>query len=117
MAKWIPCGPDFIETDVVRWREVVWHGRGRSKKSRAVNIGERVVTGEVVKDEGDGWVRVLVRRCEIVNEKTTRKLSPLSKDQEIRRKRSTIEHGSPERLLWSDESARAVLASRFLAHR
>ena len=38
----------------------------------------------------------------------------LRKGQAIRRKRSTIKRGKPERLPWSDENARANLVSRFL---
>jgi len=35
----------------------------------------------------------------------------------VRRRRRTIERGNPERLLWSDESARAALNSKFLGKR
>ena len=118
MAKWISCEDGFIEADVVRWKEGVWERRGRSKKGRAVHVGERVVTGEVVKDDGDGWVRVLVRGCETVSEKPGRnRMAALPKGLEIRRKRSTIERGSPERMAWSDETARGALFSRFLGKR
>jgi hypothetical protein len=41
----------------------------------------------------------------------------LPKGENIRRKRRTIERGKPERLLWSDESARAIVASKFLGGR
>jgi len=41
-------------------------------------------------------------------------LRPCAQAQEIRRKRSTIMRGKPERLLSSDERARALLASKFL---
>ena len=63
MTKWIPCGDGFIEADVVRWKEGVWERRSHRRNARAVNVGERVVTGEVLNDDGDGWVRILVRRC------------------------------------------------------
>ncbi|MGD0519833.1 MAG: hypothetical protein ABSA48_01135 [Terracidiphilus sp.] len=38
----------------------------------------------------------------------------LRKGENIRRKKRTIERGKPGRLLWSDESARAIVASKFL---
>ena len=79
-----------------------------------MNIGDRVVIGEVVRDQG-GWVDVLVRGCSVASEKPGRKVALLPKGQEVRRKRHTIERGKPERLLWTDESARAILASKFLS--
>ena len=122
MAKWIPCEDGFIEADVIRWKEGVWERRGRlgrriTKRTRAINVGDRVVTGEVLKDDGDGWVRVLVRKCEIVSEKPGRRVALLPKGEEVRRRRRTIERGEPERLLWSDETARGALISQFLGKR
>ncbi len=81
-----------------------------------MNIGDRAVIGEVIRDHG-GWVDVLVRGCTIVSEKPGRKVLALANNMEVRRKRHTIERGKPERLLWSDESARAILASKFLRGR
>ncbi len=112
-AQWIPCGSGFIEADVIRWNEGVWQ-KPRRRRGRAVNIGDRAVIAEVIRDEG-GWVDVLIRGCTIVSEKPGRKVALLPKGQEARRKRRTIERGKPERLLWSDESARAILASKFLS--
>jgi xanthine/CO dehydrogenase XdhC/CoxF family maturation factor len=114
-AEWVPCGGGFIEADVIRWAEGVWQ-KPRRRRGRAVNIGDRVVIGEVIRDEG-GWVDVLVRGCSVASEKPGRKVALLAKGQEVRRKRRTIERGKPERLLWSDESARALLVSKFLSGR
>jgi hypothetical protein len=114
-AAWIPCGSGFIEADVIRWNEGVWQ-KPRRRRGRAVNIGERVVIAEVVRDEG-GWLDLLVRGCTVANEKPGRKVLPLAKNTEVRRKRHTIEKGKPERLLWSDESVRALLVSKFLSCR
>jgi hypothetical protein len=33
---------------------------------------------------------------------------------EVRRKRQTVEKGKPERLLWSDETVRALLIGRLM---
>jgi len=114
MTKWIPCSGGFIEADVVRWTEGVWERRSRRKNARATNVGERLVTGEVIREDAEGWVFILVRDCAMVSEKTGRKVSLLAKGEEIRRRPKTISRGRAERLPWSDESARANLASRFL---
>ncbi len=112
MEKWVPCGSGFIEADVIRWKESVWEKRQRLR-GRAVNAGERMVTAEVLRD-ADGWVELLVRESTIVSEKPGWLLKPLLKNVEVRRRRRTIERGNPERLLWSDESVRAGLSSKFL---
>jgi hypothetical protein len=109
-AEWIPCGSGFIEADVIRWNEGVWH-KPRGRRGRTVNIGERQVIAEVIRDEGD-WVDLLVRDCTVSSEKPGRKVLPLAKKLEVRRKRRTIQKGKPQRLLWSDESVRALLVSK-----
>jgi len=114
-AEWVPCGGGFVEADVIRWNEGVWQ-KPRRRRGRAVNIGDRVVIAEVVRDEG-GWVDLLVRGCSVASEKFGCKVLPLAKNAPVRRKRHTIEKGKPERLLWSDESARALLVSEFLGSR
>lgn len=115
MRKWIPCGGGFVEADVIRWKESVWK-RPKRGRGRAVNVGDRMVTAEVIRDE-DGWVDLLVRGYAVVHEKTGRKVvEVLAKGTEIRRKRSTIELGNPERLPWSDETVRAILVSRYLGN-
>ena len=113
-AEWIPCGSGFIEADVIRWNEGVWH-KPRRRRGRAVNIGERIVVAEVLRDEG-GWLDLLIRGGAVASEKTSCKVSVLATNLEIRRKRHTIEKGKPERLLWSDETVRAVLVSKFLGN-
>jgi hypothetical protein len=112
-AKWIPCGSGFIEADVIRWKEAAWEKR-RRLRGRAANAGDRMVIAEVIRDE-DGWVELLVRESTIVSEKPGWLLKPLPKNLEVRRRRRTIERGNPERLLWSDESVRAGLKSKFLS--
>lgn len=117
MTQWIPVGDDFIVADMIRWSEGVFKNR-QSKKGRAVKLGERVVIAEVLRDEA-GWVALLVRSCEVVAARIGRTVSEvpvLPKDTTMKRKRATISRGKAERLAWSDESARAVLASRFLGN-
>lgn len=111
-AEWIRCGGGFIEADVIRWTEGVWR-KPRRNRGRSVNIGDRVVIAEVIRDDGE-WVDLLVRACAIARENSGLENMLLAKDSEVRRKRHTIEKGKPERLLWSDETVRALLVSRFL---
>lgn len=109
MGAWTRCGDGFIEADVIRWKEAVWDSP-RKRKGAALRIGERLVTAEVVADEGE-WVRLLVRECLETARFSVRKPVVLFKaGTVIRRARKTIiKYGEPERLLWSDESARACL--------
>jgi hypothetical protein len=107
MAMWVSCTDGLIPADVVRWEETAWERRGR--RGKAVNVARLGVTAEVLSADGEGWLQLLVRASAVVSEKTGRVLAPLTKDTEIRRKRSTVARGTPERLLWSDESARAAV--------
>ena len=117
-AEWIPCGSGFIEADVIRWKEAAWEKRPRRRwRGRAVNAGQRMVVAEVIRDYKDGWVELLVRDSTVISEKPGWLLKPLLKDLAVRRRRRTIERGNPERLLWSDETARAALNSKFLGKR
>jgi hypothetical protein len=116
MAEWVSCGSGFMEADVIRWKEAAWEKRSRRRNARAVNAGERMVIAEVISDQ-NGWVDLLVRGCTIVGEKPGWLLKPFVENLSIRRRRGIIERGNPERLLWSDESARAALNSRFLGKR
>jgi hypothetical protein len=118
MSEWVPIeSGGFIAADVIRWKEGVYSPR-RSRKSKAPRIGDRLVTAEVIKaPDADGWTRLLVRQCEIILEMAVKKPSLITAGTEIRRSAKTIMRGKVERLLWSDESARAVVASKFLGNR
>lgn len=115
MAEWVPIQDGrVIMADVIRWKETVY-GPRRSKKAKAPRLGARLVTAEVLQEpDAEGWMRLLVRKCEIVLELTIRKPWPITPGTEMKRAVRTIMRGKPERLLWSDESARAVVASKFL---
>lgn len=118
MAEWVQIQDGgFIAADVIRWKEGVYRPR-RSRKAKALRIGDQLVTAEVLKEpDANGWVRLLVRKCEIILELSIKKPSPIATNTEIKRAQKTIMRGKPERLLWSDESARAVVASKFLGNR
>jgi hypothetical protein len=53
-VKWIPCGNGFIEADLVSWKEIVWEKRSRRRNARAVNVGDRMVTAEVLREDAEG---------------------------------------------------------------
>ena len=120
MGEWVAADP-IIEADVIRWTEPVFERPRTGKKARP--IGERVIVAEVLERTKDGWLRLLVRACTVTRDDAARKTIPLFKTEErIKRAVKTVMHGKPERLLWSDETARAALlrdalleASRFLS--
>lgn len=118
MAEWIPIGPGgFIKADVIRWKEWVYKSR-RSRRKRSKRLGERLVSAEVLSEpDKKGWVQLLVRQCEIISELAIKRPWPIPSGTEIRRAEKTILRGNPERLLWSDETARDIVASRFLGNR
>lgn len=117
MDQWIPAS-DFIPADVIRWTEAVFDRRRRGK---ALRIGERQMAAEVIERGEDGWTRLLVRACTITKDEFAGKRIQTFKPGELlKRGVRTILRGKPERLMWSDESARdAVLGktrvSRFMA--
>jgi len=78
-----------------------------------VNVGDRLVIAEVIRDDGE-WVDLLVRDCTLPSEKSGGETTLLAKKTELHRKRHTIEKGKPERLLWSDETVRALLVGKLL---
>jgi hypothetical protein len=118
MAVWIPVGDGFIEADVIRWKEPVFKNR---RSGRAALVGDRVVFAEVLREsDADGWVYLMVRRSEVVSAKIGWSLSDVllpAIGTETKRQLRTIFRGNPERLAWSDESARAIVASRFIGNR
>jgi len=118
MGDWIPLKGGFIEADVIRWEEAVFAPKGR-RSPRPIKIGARRVTSEVLKaPDAEGWVALLVRQCEVLSETVIgRTVEVFKNGKNIRRSEKTILRGTPERLLWSDESARDIVASRFLNDR
>lgn len=106
MEQWVEA-KDFIAADVIRWTEGVYDNRRRGK---ALRIGERLVAAEVLQRGKDGWVRLLVRACTITkDEMGGRTVQTLKTGALIRRASKTLLRGKVERLLWGDESARAVV--------
>jgi hypothetical protein len=63
MARWIRCGEKVIAGDVVRWRELVWGTR----RKNYVKLGSRRVTAEVLAEDGKGFLRLRVLKCEVLD--------------------------------------------------
>lgn len=104
MGEWITADP-IIEADVIRWTEAVFDRRRKGKK--ALRIGERLIVAEVLELTKDGWLRLLVRACTITRDDVAGRSIPTFKQEErIKRAVKTVMRGKPERLIWSDESAR-----------
>ena len=109
MEQWVSASDGFIEADVIRWNESVF-ANPRRGKGKPLRIGERQVVAEVLRTDRDGWVYLLVRACTItVDNFAGRNVLPLKFEAQIKRAKKTILRGKPERLLWSDESARDIL--------
>jgi hypothetical protein len=101
---WVLCDDEVVVGDIVRFTESVWERRGPKRKQRVVRVGEHDVIAEVLTVE-EQWIYLIVMECE--GDK------PLEKGQEIKRKVKTVLKRC-ERLLWSEESVRAKLTTRFL---
>lgn len=111
MDQWISA-KDFIAADIIRWTEGVFDRRRKGKK--AMRIGERQMVGEVQHRGEDGWVRLLVLSSTITKDEIYGKAIPSMKPGvQLRRGVSTLMRGKPERLIWSDESARDAVLGKF----
>ncbi len=113
MGEWISVGENFIEADVIRWNEPIYHKR-RYGKRRSIIAGHRQITAQVLHEEPDGWVYLEIRAYTILDITPGRTVPFLSIGEEIKRNRKTIARGEAERLEWSDESARNMVCSTFL---
>ncbi len=113
--RWIPVGADFVEGDVIRWREGVWDRRGRMRKGRRVRIAEREIVAEVIADDQEGdWVYLNPLKSRVVSVKDgfgQWPIAALCEGTMIRRKRRTIvrQKEAVFRLLWSEDSVRAAI--------
>lgn len=115
-VKWLSCGTEFIVADVIRWREPIWKPQPRSSKKKPTMIGQRAVTGQVLKIDRNGWAHIQVAACTVEQSpRSWHPVHPLKVGETIRRRRSKIGQGKVDRLLWSDETARAaIVGSRFV---
>ena len=116
MSAWLKCRERFIVGDVVRWHEPVWKKRG--PKRRAVKVGERLVTAEVIREsERAGFVDLVIIDCALQKDRSGgKKAYGIAKGTETSRMRKNIAGGKAERMLWpgaDGEDARAeILADK-----
>ena len=119
MRKWIACGGNVIDGDVVCWPEPIWKEKGKRKKT-LVKIGIRLMTASVTGLEGKVWVHLSVLECVIKDIQQAKPLTPLRKGERLKRKRSTLARGEAQRLAWAGadgEAARALAISKFMGSR
>lgn len=117
MGEWVACKNEFIDADVIRWHETIWERRG-SRSAKAIKIGTRTVTAQVLRDDlTKGWVWLDVRDCAITKRFIPKDTGHLKTGTEIKRQRTTIARGKPERLVWSDEDNRDRLVAARRSHK
>lgn len=110
MTRWIRCGRHFVEGDVVRWKEAVWERKAYGEEN-ARKIGSRIVTAQVT-GYGSEWVDLKVIECTLKMYDGWL-LGNLKPGERLRRRRGPMGTAiaATERLAWSDESARSLVAS------
>ena len=116
-AEWIPCDGTFIESDVYHWQQPAWKPKAR-KTSKSVIIGQRDITAQFTKSDGD-WLEFELMKCKTTNAELWWKTIPeLKADKPLRIKRTDFVKRRPKRKRWGGkdgEAARMILASRFLS--
>lgn len=115
MATWrrLRENQKLLPSDVLHWAERAWTEIGRGKRKRALLAGARDVRAEVMHMHGN-MVTLKVQHSAPGKKVLAGPIELPKKGEIIRRKIETILKGEGHRLLWSDESARAIVASRFL---
>lgn len=112
VEQWIAASEGFIQADVIRWTEGIY-AKHRRKNAKSPRLGERQVTAEVLEETNDGWLKLLILGSVITKDDYAgSRLPRLNTGEQIKRARKTVERGKPERLLWSDESARESVRGR-----
>lgn len=115
LGEWVSAAEGFIEADVIRWTEGIYEKR-RGKKGKSRRLGERQVTAEVIEAASDGWLKLLIRATTVTKDDYAGSTLPQPKiGDTLKRARRTVERGEPERLLWSDESAREAVIGKSTA--
>lgn len=105
---WEKSDSNFVESDVVEWTEAIWppsHSR-RRKKSRP--WGKQKVIAQITAIDGD-FIKLTILKSEITENILGSELKPHKVGSTITKKRTTLLHGEPGRLLWSEEDVRRTL--------
>jgi hypothetical protein len=107
MTRWVPCGPDFVTGDMVRWSEPIWKQRVR-KTDQARKIGMRQITATVKGRNGE-WALLEVEPGGCILRPFDGYQGIVGKEHmvegEIRRRRRPIGEGDAHRALCGDHCA------------
>src|SRR5690242_17165863 len=105
MVKWCFCrGEHIAEADDIRWTDIAWKPR-----TRGVKIGEHDIEGKVEFCDRE-WVHVRVKSC-ATRPDSGWMIESFKTGDVLRRRRATLSRGKLQRMMWTDESARALVAS------
>lgn len=106
---WTPCTAPIV-ADVIRWKEPIW-AAPRRKRGKPDRIGEQTLTAEVLA-VGE-YLQLHIRAVEKISleEGASKPALTVKVGDTVKRKKSTIERGNTERLLWSEEDVRQKLTS------
>jgi hypothetical protein len=104
---WVHGTHDFLEADVIEWREAIW-SPNRTRRKKRQPWGEQDVIGQILKIDGD-FVTLKVLKVEILKNTVGSDLRTNKVGATITKKRQTLLKGQPERLHWSEEDVRTAL--------
>jgi hypothetical protein len=117
MPEWMPFTGRFVVGDVYRWNEPVWKPKAR-KTSKAVKIGDRNLTGQLIGEDGEVLVFALMSSKTTNAELWWKTIPELKADKPLRKHRAALAKRKPERRPWGSadgEPARSISGgSRFL---
>ena len=108
MVKWISIrGEDVAEADDIRWTDAAW-----KPGTRGVKIGEHDIEGKVSFSDRE-WVHVRVTSCK-TRPDAGWTIETFKEGDMVRRRRATLHRGKLQRMTWTHECARGVVASKYL---
>jgi hypothetical protein len=110
--SWENAHNDFLESDVIEWREAIW-SPNRTRRKKRQPWGTQAVTGQIIRIDGD-FIVLKVLRAKITESTVGTDLSTHKIGTTITKKRQTLLKGGPVRLHWSEEDVRtALLAEQY----
>lgn len=106
---WTP-SIEFVESDVIEWTETIWPPNNSRRKRKQRPWGKQKVTVQITAIEGN-FIKLTVLKSEIVENTIGLELRAYKIGSTITKKRSTLQRGAPELLLWSEEDVRKATTS------
>ena len=101
---WAPARGDVVAGDIIRFAESVFGGSYRRPRYR----GSRTIEAEIARDSYGVDKQQHTFTLRVISSSG---LDALEAGKIIRRKGRNVYRGQPERLLWSDESERDIVAA------